>query len=141
MPKAAITQTSPVLFGVERSLGRVFSQSRVMSELVDPADVVRAQTDLSDESRIAVEPAAAVALAGVRALSAADVRGKRIAVFLCGSNLGPAGIVKTESGAGIVGGASSARAKAFSDFRRGLARLNPTTRSDKQSQLCTESHE
>lgn len=106
MPKAAITQTSPVLFGVERSLGRVFSQSRVMSELVDPADVVRAQTDLSDGLRIAVEPAAAVALAGVRAFSAADVRGKRIAVFLCGSNLGPAGIVKTESGAGIVGGAS-----------------------------------
>lgn len=79
----------------------VLSRSRVMSELVEPADVVRAQSDLWNELRIAVEPAAAVALAGVRALPAADVRGKRIAVLLCGANLDPASIAADDSGTGV----------------------------------------
>lgn len=84
----------------------VLSRSRVMSALVEPAEILRAQTDLWDELRIAVEPAAAVSLAGVRALPAAEVRGKRIAVVLCGANLDPVSIVKIESETETAGVAS-----------------------------------
>ena len=92
----------------------VLSGSRVISELVKSDDVLRAQTDLWDELRIAVEPAAAVALAGVRALPTAALQGKRIAVVLCGANLDPASLSRTPSGTGWTGDTSKEKARSFS---------------------------
>lgn len=66
------------------------SDARVESCLVSEADIKRAQSDLWGVLRLAVEPAAAVPLAGLRALPAEAIRGKRIALLICGANVDPA---------------------------------------------------
>ncbi|MEM1330070.1 MAG: pyridoxal-phosphate dependent enzyme [Planctomycetota bacterium] len=59
------------------------------SRLVSEAEIKLALRDIWGVLRIAAEPAAAVALAGVRALPPEMVNGKRIAVLICGGNVDP----------------------------------------------------
>ncbi|MFF2040733.1 serine/threonine dehydratase [Kitasatospora sp. NPDC058170] len=66
----------------------------VRSLLVSDEAIIRARQGLWDERRIAVEHAAATALAAVEAAGAADaVHGERIAVLLCGANTDPSDLV------------------------------------------------
>ncbi|WP_329490990.1 serine/threonine dehydratase [Kitasatospora sp. NBC_01246] len=66
-------------------------QDGVRTVLVPDDAIVRARQALWDERRIAVEHAAATALAAVTELD--DVAGERIAVLLCGANTDPSDLV------------------------------------------------
>lgn len=68
----------------------ILSHAAVESSLVSDAEVSRAQQDLWKDLRLAVEPAAALPIACLRALPPAQVSGKRIAVLVCGANIDPA---------------------------------------------------
>ncbi|MFJ5117374.1 serine/threonine dehydratase [Kitasatospora sp. NPDC088548] len=65
----------------------------VRSVLVPDTAIVRARQELWDERRIAVEYAAATALAAVEAGEAAE--GERVAVLLCGANTDPSDLAAT----------------------------------------------
>ncbi|WP_228974089.1 serine/threonine dehydratase [Streptomyces sp. DH12] len=64
----------------------------VCSVLVPDAEIVRARRDLWEEHRVAVEHAAAAALAGLRAYGPAE--GERTAVVLCGANTDPSDLTR-----------------------------------------------
>ncbi|WP_149181994.1 threonine/serine dehydratase [Streptomyces sp. TRM49041] len=64
----------------------------VCSVLVPDTDIVRARRELWDDHRLAVEHAAATALAGLRAYRPAE--GERAAVVLCGANTDPGDLVR-----------------------------------------------
>lgn len=61
----------------------------VDSVLVDDADAMSARQAMWDEMQVAVEPAAAVALAAIRAGAYEPAAGERVAVIVCGGNVDP----------------------------------------------------
>ncbi|MGJ8530822.1 MAG: serine/threonine dehydratase [Alphaproteobacteria bacterium] len=67
----------------------ILSRANVESCLVSEYDIRTAQTDLWNDLRLAVEPAAALPIACLRALPPDQISGKRIAVLICGANIDP----------------------------------------------------
>lgn len=67
----------------------ILSFANVESCLVSEIDIRRAQKDLWNELRLAVEPAAALPIACLRAMPPDQISGKRIAVLICGANIDP----------------------------------------------------
>jgi threonine dehydratase len=66
---------------------------RVESVLVTDAEALSARQALWDELQLAVEPAAAVALAAIRSGAYMPVSGERVAVVVCGGNVDPSDLV------------------------------------------------
>lgn len=67
----------------------ILSHANIESYLVSEYDIRMAQTDLWNETRLAVEPAAALLIACLRAMPSDQIAGKRIAVLICGANIDP----------------------------------------------------
>ncbi len=67
----------------------ILSPANIESYLVSETDIRKAQTDLWNELRLAVEPAAALPIACLRAMPPDQIAGKRIAVLICGANIDP----------------------------------------------------
>ncbi|MGA0237509.1 MAG: serine/threonine dehydratase [Acidimicrobiales bacterium] len=65
----------------------------VDSVLVSDAEAMGARQALWDELQVAVEPAAAVALAAVRSGRYVPAAGERVAVIVCGGNVDPSDLV------------------------------------------------
>lgn len=67
----------------------ILSRAPVESCLVSEYDIRTAQNDLWNDLRLAVEPAAALPIACLRAMPPDQISGKRIAVLICGANIDP----------------------------------------------------
>ena len=68
------------------------ARSRMRTVLVTEEAIREAQRDLWATARLAVEPAAAVPIAALRAMQPEEIEGQRIAVILCGANVHPSEI-------------------------------------------------
>ncbi|MEI4469762.1 serine/threonine dehydratase [Frigidibacter sp. MR17.24] len=73
----------------------ILSGANVESRLVSEEAIRTAQTDLWADLRLAVEPAAALPIACLRAMPPDRLSGRRIGVLICGANLDPVTIADT----------------------------------------------
>lgn len=70
----------------------VLSRAQVTSLTVTEEAIAKAQRDLWTDLRLAVEPAAAVPIACLRAMPHEQVAGKKVVVLICGANIDPAAL-------------------------------------------------
>ncbi|MER5640195.1 serine/threonine dehydratase [Kitasatospora sp. NPDC002227] len=86
--------------GARRASAAALAAARhdgVTSLLVPDAEITRARRALWDDRRLAVEHAAATALAALGSATYRPAEGERIAVVLCGSNTDPADLTAGQS--------------------------------------------
>lgn len=78
----------------------ILSPAPVESCLVSEEAIRNAQRDLWNDLRLAVEPAAAVPIACLRAMPNEQVAGKRIVALICGANIDPATLTSGQAKGG-----------------------------------------